>query len=306
MLSQDCIDVAFQVIRRQADNDHITEWGVYGTNNVNASKEECVLLTNIETPYSFIGETRVSDIFSTGGYNYIRFYIENTSSGNGFGHLAEFQLYPATLDETRNASPFAIIKKDDNFYLYSVRDKAFITPANNGNESTYPSSKMNIYEHNDYFVFDFILTGYTLNVNHYPGIEITDFGTLTNKFDDGNLFTIEEVGDFDPTEALARFEGNGEGTEAIVFADANVKEICVNNWDINGDGELNLWEAAAVTELGKVFNRNKEITSFNELQYFTGLTSIGDNAFSVCSSLTSITIPNSVTSIGEQAFSTCI
>ncbi|MHC1765213.1 MAG: leucine-rich repeat domain-containing protein [Verrucomicrobiia bacterium] len=33
--------------------------------------------------------------------------------------------------------------------------------------------------------------------------------------------------------------------------------------------------------------------------------SIGDNAFSFCSSLTSVTIPNSVTSIGDYAFQNC-
>ncbi len=46
-------------------------------------------------------------------------------------------------------------------------------------------------------------------------------------------------------------------------------------------------------------------SSLMELDIGTGVTSIGDNAFSDCSGLTSVTIPNSVTSIGERAFSFC-
>ena len=214
MPNQANTDVAFKVTRRQADNDHITEWGVYGTNNANATKANCTKLAVIETPYNNRGETRVSDIFKTGGYKYLRFYINRTTRSN-FGHLAEFQLYPASYDEAhRDASPFAIIQKDGGYYLYSVLDKAFITPWNNGDENTNPllpsDNKMDIYPYiNDadiYFVFDFIDTGYTINVNFDPGIAIDDYGTLTNRFDDGNLFTIEEVGYFDPTEALAKFE----------------------------------------------------------------------------------------------------
>ncbi len=99
--------------------------------------------------------------------------------------------------------------------------------------------------------------------------------------------------------------------DAIVFADANVKAICVQHWDTNGDGELSYGEAAAVTTLkpsgaeNSVF-WNTEITSFDELQYFTGLTSIEENAFMFCNSLTSVTLPNAVTSIGSYAFAHCI
>ena len=93
--------------------------------------------------------------------------------------------------------------------------------------------------------------------------------------------------------------------EPIAFADANVKQLCVQNWDTDGDGELSEAEAAAVTDLGNVFTRNADIKSFNELQYFTGLTSVGDEAFLFCSGLTSLTIPNSVTNIGDDAFSDC-
>ena len=93
--------------------------------------------------------------------------------------------------------------------------------------------------------------------------------------------------------------------DAIFFADAYVKALCVANWDTNGDGELSYEEAAAVTNLGDVFNGNTAITSFVELEYFTGLDSIGQNAFYGCSNLSSVSIPVSVTSIGMSAFYGC-
>ena len=91
----------------------------------------------------------------------------------------------------------------------------------------------------------------------------------------------------------------------IAFADANVKALCVANWDTSGDGELSYAEAAAVTNLGQVFQNNTGITYFNELQYFVGLTSIGSNAFYGCSALASVSIPNSVTYFGGNAFTNC-
>ncbi len=96
-----------------------------------------------------------------------------------------------------------------------------------------------------------------------------------------------------------------EQTANIEFADANVKAICVANWDTDGDNELSEAEAAAVTTLGEVFKYNEEITSFDELQYFTGLTDIADHAFADCTSLTSVVLPGTVTHINEGAFEGC-
>ena len=93
-----------------------------------------------------------------------------------------------------------------------------------------------------------------------------------------------------------------ESDDVIIFADVNVKAICVENWDTNGDGKLSYDEAAAVTELGQVFRDNHDITSFDELQYFTGLTEIPEFAFFSCEALSSVVIPNSVTAVGAYAF----
>nr|MCR5039046.1 leucine-rich repeat protein [Bacteroidales bacterium] len=103
---------------------------------------------------------------------------------------------------------------------------------------------------------------------------------------------------------VANFNENAS-SGIIVFADANVKALCVANWDTNGDGELSYDEAAAVTDLGQVFKSKSTITTFNELQYFTGLTVIGERAFYSCSNLASVVIPNSVTAINQYAFEYC-
>ena len=97
---------------------------------------------------------------------------------------------------------------------------------------------------------------------------------------------------------------SGQGDTPIVFADSEVKRLCVENWGTNGEITYN--QAAAVTDIGGVFGYNTAITSFNELQYFTGLTSIGVAAFDDCSNLSSVKIPNSVTIIKESAFFNCI
>ena len=116
----------------------------------------------------------------------------------------------------------------------------------------------------------------------------------------GNTYSAEPdraIGQFKQGFYYARSFNYG----SIVFADAKVKEICVANWDTNSDGELSYGEAASVTDIGTVFKENSEITTFNELQYFTGLTSIPDQAFYDCSNLSSVIIPTNVTSFGSLA-----
>ena len=91
----------------------------------------------------------------------------------------------------------------------------------------------------------------------------------------------------------------------IVFNDPLVKSICIAKWDTNNDGELSIDEAASVTDLSLAFSKNSEITSFDELQYFTGLTTLEDWCFSYCSNLKSCILPSSLTSIGKGVFDHC-
>ena len=90
--------------------------------------------------------------------------------------------------------------------------------------------------------------------------------------------------------------------QVIDFKDAITKKWCVENFDTDNDGELSDSEAKKVKELQNNFPT--DATSFDEFQYFTSVTSI-DTSFYSCTSLSSITIPNSVTTIGEYKFSTC-
>ena len=114
-------------------------------------------------------------------------------------------------------------------------------------------------------------------------------GTLTDP--DGRAFYVKVC--------------NSEQVTNIEFADNEVKAICVANWDTNEDGELSYDEAAAVTDLGEAFSENEEIVSFNELQYFTGLTRIAREAFYGCINLEEIMLPEGLTIIGEESFSYC-
>ncbi len=97
----------------------------------------------------------------------------------------------------------------------------------------------------------------------------------------------------------------GPNPNAIIeFEDLFTHDICVGHWDTNGDGELSYGEAASVKSLDDVFC-GTEIVHFNELEYFTGLTTIEGDAFYACTRLTNVIIPKSVTSLEEFAFCDC-
>ncbi len=96
-LTQSLEAAAFTFTRRSdAANDHVTLWGVYGTNDSEAAKDACTLLATISTPFGSNNETLTSDAFRVGDYKYLRFYGEAMHpSTRGYFHMSEFQLYEA-------------------------------------------------------------------------------------------------------------------------------------------------------------------------------------------------------------------
>ncbi|MBQ7443368.1 MAG: hypothetical protein IJS59_05815 [Bacteroidaceae bacterium] len=84
--------------RRAANNDHITAWSVYGSNDATAADDQWVEIAAFETPFTNNTETLSNTFANTPNYSYLRFYIDATTTGNGFGHASAFQLFNAAGD----------------------------------------------------------------------------------------------------------------------------------------------------------------------------------------------------------------
>ena len=246
-----------------------------------------------------------------------------------FRHFNSYDMYFVLLDDIS-------ISSDEGGYVYEQGQTctmtaipnygyAFANWTENGNIiSTDAELSFTVTSDRD-LVANFVQTPFTINAT--PNFDdrgtvsgsgeyvINQTCTLTATPNEGHNFAYwMENGGVVSTEASYSFTVAGPRDlvavftahvdDIIVFADPDTKYVCVNNWDTDGDGELTYDEAAAVTDLWGFYD-NYDINSFDELQYFTGLSYISDWAFEYCYYLSSIIIPNTVTSIGSYAFQHC-
>ena len=166
---------------------------------------------------------------------------------------------------------------------------------------TIPSSVSSI----GYSAFSWCSNLTSVNIDKDTPISISE-STFTNRANATLYVPFGSKAAYEAADYWKEFKEIIEDTSEIIdFADSRVKQLCVAQWDTDGDGELSYNEAAAVTSIKNVFTNKPEIQTFDELENFTGLTSINLMAFSSCSNLTSIRIPENVTNIALSAFSGC-
>ncbi len=111
-----------------------------------------------------------------------------------------------------SAKKFAIISYENNYYLYSVDDEAFVTYTSRflaplASKVTGTSDCVT-FAQTTTPLYELMFNGSTsLIINssaaYTYGITIEGWGDTSNEWDDGCQYTIEEAGDFDPTAALA-------------------------------------------------------------------------------------------------------
>lgn len=117
-------------------------------------------------------------------------------------------------------SPFALIQYEGSYYLYSVLADRFVNVllylTNEPLRQDFGKQNWCAFEirpERGGFVFSFESNTrkYTLNVNAGDGMIVDDWGASINAYDDGNLFTLEDIGPFDPTEAMTLLQHSSVG-----------------------------------------------------------------------------------------------
>ena len=91
----------------------------------------------------------------------------------------------------------------------------------------------------------------------------------------------------------------------ITTEEETLMSVCLDNWDLDGDGEFSQAEAEMVTEISNKFNNLSKLKDFGIIKYFSNLSMLPSNAFLGCSAMEKIELPTSLTIIDKEAFKGC-
>ena len=92
----------------------------------------------------------------------------------------------------------------------------------------------------------------------------------------------------------------------INFQEDAFRELVIScNFDNDANNEISYTEAALNRSFGTVFQNNSDITTLDDLKYFTKIEYIDAKGFMNCRKVLDVTLPNSVLNIKDQAFQGC-
>lgn len=215
-------------------------------------------------------------------------YIKTISIGNGVEEIGDYAFYDCSALSSV-VIPDKTVLLGNNSFRYCIGLNSVVIP----------SSVTTI----GYGAFDDCTSLTSVFVRHE---EPEYFGYVFSNRENATLYVPYGCKNaYATAQYWKEFKNIAEEDTEIEFKDTEVRNICITNWDTNNDGKLEMSEAAAVSSLGYVFSNNNEIVTFDELKFFTGLTSLYSSAFSNCTELEKITLPEKLTSIGSNAFSGC-
>lgn len=105
----------FDIARRQnIASDHVTKWSVYGSDSPDGGKDSYEWIADLETPYTDYSE-QPSVMFTIEDgkeFEYLRFYAEATTSGRGYFHVSELQLFALSANPTNQAATMGKVFTD--------------------------------------------------------------------------------------------------------------------------------------------------------------------------------------------------
>lgn len=145
---------------------------------------------------------------------------------------------------------------------------------------------------------------YTTNGNNPTSSSTQYSGAITLQ----SACTVKAIAIKDGVSSSVSAASYTPAAQNITFADSHVKaKLIAEGVDTNNDGEISPAEAAAVTDsLPGTWGGDTDIISFDEFQYFTGITRLKSSQFEGDSNLESVVLPSGITTFAGSSFKDCV
>lgn len=141
-----------------------------------------------------------------------------------------------------------------------------------------------------------------LDLRSYRGLNENN-GIIPVAVVTGNHYAEEiNISDLDSLNFVFPQLNISYGELFLSFLDPVVTSTAISSWGADVEGRMSMSQIHAITNPGNSFRDNTSIVSFNEFEYFTGITTLPLTTFRGTTNLKHIKLPSSLTSIGKESF----